>query len=260
MAELLAEFGFVKEAQEAYEVFIARDPHRPERLLMLARFLARQNRPAEAMETLTKAWSTGVPEQVAFAALSVCDAPSVQPAQKRQVEAWVVEALRRRPNALPLATKLGVFWVRDGRFDDAEKLLRRLIAGDPENAEALNTLAWLLAIQDQRKATEALALIERAIEIAGPVAALLDTRAVVRIRAGQAAKAIDDLEGIRASNPAHAASAVHLGWAYQLSGQPVDARKAFREADQLGWKLANADPLERSLMDKVRQDLSRAAH
>ncbi len=124
----------------------------------------------------------------------------------------------------------------------------------------LNTLAWLLAIQDQRKAEEALTLIERTIELAGPVAALLDTRAVVRIRTGEPAKAIGDLETLRASNPAHAASAVHLGWAYQLSGRSVDAKKAFRTADELGWKLANADPLERTLMAKVRQDLGPPAH
>ncbi len=59
VADLLAEVGLATEAEKAYRVFISRDPSRPERLLALARFLARQDRPAEAMETLTKAWSIG---------------------------------------------------------------------------------------------------------------------------------------------------------------------------------------------------------
>ena len=69
MADLLSRYGFVKEAETAYKAFIARDPKQPERVLALAQFLARQDRVAEAMEILKKAWSTCRPEQVAIAAL-----------------------------------------------------------------------------------------------------------------------------------------------------------------------------------------------
>ncbi len=101
VADLLNRYGFAKEAEAAYKAFVARDPRQPERALALAQFLARQDRVAEAMEILKKAWSTCPPEQVAAAALSVFDAPSATDAQKRQVEAWVIrgrpEAARRAP-------------------------------------------------------------------------------------------------------------------------------------------------------------------
>ena len=69
VADLLNRYGFAKEAEEAYKAFIARDPSQPERVLALAQFLARQDRVAEAMEILKKAWTTCRPEQVAAAAL-----------------------------------------------------------------------------------------------------------------------------------------------------------------------------------------------
>ena len=65
VADLLNRYGFAKEAEAAYKAFIARDPKQPERILALAQFLARQDRVAEAMGILKKAWSTCRPEQVA---------------------------------------------------------------------------------------------------------------------------------------------------------------------------------------------------
>ncbi|MGD0044936.1 MAG: hypothetical protein ABSE84_31815, partial [Isosphaeraceae bacterium] len=76
VADLLNRYGFVKEAETAYKAFIASDPKQPERVLALAQFLARQDRVAEAIESLKKAWSTCRPEQVAAASLSLYDVPS----------------------------------------------------------------------------------------------------------------------------------------------------------------------------------------
>ena len=45
---------------------------------------------------------------------------------------------------------------------------------------ALNNLAWLLALQ-HKNGTEALKFINRAIDLAGPVAELFDTRAIVHL-------------------------------------------------------------------------------
>ena len=80
VADLLNRYGFAKEAEEAYKAFVAREPKQPERVLALAQFLARQDRVAEAMAILKKAWSTCRPEQVAAAALPVYDAPSADEA------------------------------------------------------------------------------------------------------------------------------------------------------------------------------------
>ena len=155
------------------------------------------------------------PEQVAAAALSLYDAPSADDTHRRQVEAWVAEAVRKRPEAVVLAAKLGAVWIRQGRFDEAEGLLRRLLVSDPDNTEALNTLAWLLALRDQGKPQEAIELIDRAIEIVGENPSLLDTRAVARIKLGQVDQAMEELLAIRKQAPHKSSFALHLAWAYQ---------------------------------------------
>jgi len=257
VADLLNRYGFAREAEAAYRAFIARDPRLPERVLLLADFLARHDRVAEAMAVLKKARSTCRPEQVATAAVPVYDAPSADETQRRQVEDWVAQAVRDRPDAVPLATWLGSIWIRQSRFDEAEALLRRLIGGNPDNVAALNNLAWLLALRDAGKAQEALGLIDRAIDVRGPNVALIDTRAVVLIRAGKFDQALRELRDAQKVDPRNQNLALHLAWAYQQKGGGTDqARTALREAEAFGWRPASSDPLERTLMDQLRQDLS----
>jgi tetratricopeptide (TPR) repeat protein len=212
------------------------------------------------MEILKKAWTICRPDAVATTALTLYNAPSAGDTQRRQVEALVAEAVRRRPGAVLLAAKLGVIWISQSRFDDAEALFRRLLISDPDNADALNNLAWLLALQEQSKAQEALGLIDRAIEIQGPTSSLLDTRAVVLIRAGQPEKSIQNLREAQELDTGNPSSVVHLAWAYQALGQADEARKALKKAEDLGWKVAKSDPLERTFIDKIQRDLGMTSH
>src|SRR5262249_21764233 len=132
VADLLNRYGFAKQAEAAYKAFIYRDPKQPERTLALAHFLARQDRVPEAMEILKQAWATCRPEQVAPAALVVFEAASAGEAERRQVEAWVAEAVRQRPDAVLMASKLGVIQMHQGHFDEAEGLFRRLLIAQPD--------------------------------------------------------------------------------------------------------------------------------
>jgi Flp pilus assembly protein TadD len=255
LADLLSRYEFAKEAETAYRAFIAREPKQPERVLGFAQFLARQDRGAEAMGILRRAWSTCRPEQVAVAALSMYSTPATGEAEKREVERWLTEAARERPEAFFLIAKLGVILVRQGRFDEAEKLFRKLLSANPDEVDALNGLAWLVVMRDQSTVRDALGLINHAIDIRGPDPTLLDTRAMVLIRSGQADEAVRDLREAQKLNPANPNPFVHLALAYRMSGRFEDAKKVFRQAAELGWSVANSDPLERGLLEKLRQDL-----
>jgi Flp pilus assembly protein TadD len=168
----------------------------------------------------------------------------------------VAEAVDRRPEAVLLLSKLGVIRIRQGRFDEADSLFRRLLASDPENSDALNNLAWLLALRDESKTNEALALIDRAIDAHGPLPSLVDTRAVVRIRAGQLDKAVEDLGDAKAQNAQNPSFALHLAWAYQAKGQSEQARAQLAEATRLGLKAQALDPLELAVFQRLRRELS----
>ena len=209
MADLLNRYGFAKEAEAAYKAFIAREPRQPERVLALAQFLARQDRVAEAMEILKKAWSTCRPEQVAIAALLLYDAPSAGEAEKRQIEAWVAEAVGKKPDATLLTSKLGVIWIRQGRFDEAEALCRRVLASDPDDAGRLTRWPGCCALRDQGKTREAIELIDRAIEILGENPSLVDTRAVAQINSSQVDQAVEELLAIRKQVPQNPSFALH---------------------------------------------------
>jgi predicted Zn-dependent protease len=253
VADLLDRYGFTQRAEEAYRVFVARDTRQPERTLALARFLARQDRVSEALEIFNKAWSTCRPEQVATAALSLYDASTVNDAQRQQVAAWAAEAVEKRPDELLLAGKLGVIRVRQGRLDEAEAIFRRLLSRNPANTEALNNLAWLLAMRDRTKAAEAIALVDRAIAISGEDPVLADTRAVARIQLGQLDRAMTDLLAVRRRAPANPSFALHLAWAYHARGQSEQARRELREAEKLGLRARALDPLELGILERLRK-------
>ncbi len=255
VAELLSHYGFARQAEEAYRAFLARDPRQPERILALAGFLGGQDRVSEALEILEQAGATCHPDQIAATALALYDAPSADEAHQRQCEALVARAVGSHPEADLLAAKLGVIWVRQGRSHDAEELFRRILNSHPDSTDAMNGLAWLLALQEPSRTAEALRLIDRAIQLQGPDPSLLDTRAVVLIRSGQPGKAIQDLKDLEHRDPRNPISALHLAWAYQSLDQVDRAKEAFQKAVEFGWKAKKSDPLARAFMDKLARGL-----
>ena len=256
VADVLNRYGFLKEAEAAYKAFIACDHNQPERVLALANFLARQDRVTEAMAILNDAWSTCRPEQFAYAALLLFHAASIGEADKRQIEAWVAAVVRKRSDAIGLATSLGAIWIFQGRFDEAESLYRRVLHRNPENSDALNGLAWLLALRDRNDTKEALALIDHAISAQGSMPSLVDTRGVVLIQAGQTDKAVLDLTRAKDSNVRNPNFALHLAWAYQASGQIEKARMELQKAKTLGLKPRALDPLMFAIFQRLQKELS----
>jgi predicted Zn-dependent protease len=257
VANLLERFGFAREAESAYKAFVTRDPGQPERALDLATFLARQNRPREATAILERAWKTCRPELVATSALPVYVAPSAGEDLKREVEAWVSAAMQKSPSAAAaLRPKLAGIYRRQGRYDEAETILRQILRGDPDHVEALNDLAWLLVLRDQGRIEEALDLIGRAIEKAGRISSLVDTRAVALIRAGQLDRAAQELLDARAADPKNLSLALHLAWARQQAGKTEEARQALKQAEALGLKPETRDPLERAIIARLRSQLA----
>lgn len=72
-------------------------------------------------------------------------------------------ALQRFPEETSILFLLGAVLEQSGRFADAERALRRVIDRDPEHAQALNYLGYMLADRGERL-DESVALIARAIE------------------------------------------------------------------------------------------------
>jgi predicted Zn-dependent protease len=155
-----------------------------------------------------------------------------------------------------LTAKLGTIWIHHGRFDETEAFCRRVLVSAPDNAGALNTLAWLLSMRDHGKADEAVKLMDRAIQILGANPSLADTRAVAYIQSGQLDQAVQELLAVRTQAPQNSSFALHLAWAYQAQGQSDQAWLQLREAERLGLKSQALDPLELTVFQRLQKELS----
>ena len=256
VADLLSRYGFAKEAETAYKAFIASEPRQPERSLALARFLASQDRvsrgdgdPQEGLDDLPcrSGRSYGV-------ARSTTRLRQERLRNDRSKPGWPKWLRNGRMWSLS-ATSLGVIWILRGRFDEAEALYRRVLQSNPDNAEVLNSLAWLLAMKDPTKAEEALGLISKAVAVSGRHPTLIDTLAVVLIRANRLDQAVDQLTDAQKRAPNKSSLALHLAWAYEGKGQSEDSRKQFLRAEELGLKIQTLDPLENAIVRKLRARL-----
>ena len=252
---LFERYGYLKEAEHAYRADEANHDTEPTRVLTLVRFLARQDRDEEALSLCEQAWKTCPPEQVADASLAVLLAgKNITDKQRHRVESWLEDALRRQPNSTQIQLNLATLRSMQHRYDLTETLYRKVLLVNPENLEALNNLAWLLAFQGG-KHQEALELIDRAIEIAGGHPSLLDTRAVVHLQIGKPEQAFRDLREALALNPQKPALYVHLARAHQMSHQQAEARQALQRAEELGMNPGSIDPLEQAAINGLRQEI-----
>ncbi len=131
-----------------------------------------------------------------------------------------------------------------GRIDVLESNLRRIIAEEPDNAQALNALGYTLADRTERY-DEALELITQALELDPEDFYILDSMGWVLYRLGHLEEAVEFLEKARdlRSDPEVAA---HLGEVLWVMGDRDGARDV--------WDSALRDtPNDKKLLDVIER-------
>jgi tetratricopeptide (TPR) repeat protein len=251
-AALLERFGLTEQAEKLWRTHAA-ESREPTSVLLLALHLSRRGRVAEALDLCEGAWKKCPPEKVAYASVGVLRAVKSTPAQQRRVEAWLDAAQRSAPHSVPLSLYRASFQESCGDYNGAVASYQRLLARAPRNVPALNNLACLLALMGKGP-VEALGTIQMAIDEAGPLAELLDTRAVVYLRMGQGDRAVTDLLQAVALAPS-AAKYLHLAQAYLLAGDRRAARAAERQSRAKQLREADLHPLERKSLMLIAKQL-----
>ena len=146
VAALLEELGQPLPAGQLYREYVARSKQAGS-VLALAGFLARQNRPREALDLCDRA----------CAHLSAGRCIPCEPCRDsigrqltrqcaKRVALQLLAQLRDHPNHPALLFNLANVRSLQERLDEAESLYRRVIQLDEQNAEALSNLAYLLAV------------------------------------------------------------------------------------------------------------------
>ena len=232
-----------KLAAEAERLYREQAKLRPERELMLVGFLARQGRFEEALASAEKAWPQADPVSIARAGTELLQFDPTTPAHLARLENIVhgaVEKYRRAPLMLSLLADVNI---QQARYQEAERLYQEVLSRDKSNYVAMNNLALLLALQN-KEPEKARQLLERAMEIAGPLPAILDSRGLIRLAMGELQEALADFDAaIR--EEAKPARYFHRFQACSRLGQDKAAADALREARKRGLKLEQLHPLER---------------
>lgn len=217
--------------------------------LVLAGFLARRQRFDEAIQAATKELSQATPEQIANFAVNI----SQQGKDLNNLEQFLNQGLSEHKNAAPILSVLADVHIGQGRYSEAEKDYRKMLADNPNNVVVLNNLAFLLALREQNP-VDAKQFIEKAIDLAGPRAALLDTRGVVLSAIGEHLNAVADLQKAVAENPS-ANRLFHLAVALQRAGNKKAAADVLLKAKERGLTPEDFSPLEQDLLRKLESTL-----
>jgi tetratricopeptide (TPR) repeat protein len=172
-----------------------------------------------------------------------------------QVAELVASALRDDPESgVRLVTRAEMLEVME-KYDEAikayEKVLNRDDMPEKGNAAVMNNLAFLLAQTNQRL-EDAEKLIDEAIEILGPLADALDTRAVVRMARQEYDSAVEDMTLALTLDPT-AVKYYHLAKAQALAGNADAALEAWQEAKDMGIEKESLTLIEQPGFSQTEQ-------
>ncbi len=169
----------------------------------------------------------------------------------RTLQAAVVKFPKEPAVKLSLASTLE----RDRKYGDAEAIFRQIIADDPKNADAFNSLGYMFAERGQ-KLDEAIALVQRALTLEPGNAAYLDSLGWAYYKQNRFDQAEAPLREAAEKLPTVSVIQDHLG-------DLLDKRGLFEEAIT-AWQKAldgDSDSISRpDLDDKIksaRQKLGR---
>lgn len=194
-----------------------------------ATLLAREGKVAEAVALIEATPSTEPSDQKAkWLAQAQLLRDAGRAAEALQTTESALQAL---PNDTDLLFEQSLLFEKLSRFDDMERVLRKVMEVTPDNAHAYNALGYSLADRNTRL-PEAQALIKKAIQLAPEDAYIMDSLGWIEFRLGLHAQAANTLRrawGLRAD----AEIAAHLAEVLWTLGQMEEAKSMLNEARQL---------------------------
>lgn len=133
----------------------------------------------------------------------------------------------------------------------AESLYRRALELEPQNALAMNNMAFVLSRSPERCA-DALAYIERAIELQGDDPEFLDTQAMVLLCLGRVEEAGQVIARARSQEPDHIGIAITMIEAQLAQGLVDEAAIALNRLEQRLRPSIWSDPLHQARLELLR--------
>lgn len=219
--------------------------------------LQRAGRAAEAVELVRRALPSHEEDGSAVAELYDALATSLEKAGRRGEALAALEKLAAsRPRDPAILFTLGSAYDRAGERDAALARMNAAIEADPQHAPALNFVAYLYAERGERL-DEAQRLIERALAVDPDNGFYLDSLGWVLFRKGDAARALTALERADALAGPDSTILEHLGDVYRSAKRPADAAAAYRRALKSVEGTGESDPaVQRAALERKLRDVA----
>ncbi|MCI2810215.1 tetratricopeptide repeat protein [Eoetvoesiella caeni] len=138
----------------------------------------------------------------------------------------LVKADKSMPNSSEIKYDLGMLYERQGKYDDFEKMMRRVIELEPDNANAYNSLGYTLVEQNTRL-DEAQDLLEKALQLEPDSPFILDSVGWYFYRTNDLPAALEYLQRSYDLMPLGDVAA-HLGEVLWKLNRHEDARRVWR--------------------------------
>ena len=179
----------------------------------------------------------------------------------KQIQDWIDAGNRENPDSiLMLMSQADLYDIQknyDKSADIYAKLLKRPDLTGYQRAVVLNNLAFLLAFSKKSVTdVDQLDCVQKAAEIIGPNADILDTRAVVLTSRQQFAQAIRDLELSVTDSPT-ASKYFHKTVAHLGAGDGRNAVDAWKKAESLGLSKESLNRMEYELYNQTKAQIDK---
>lgn len=161
-------------------------------------------------------------------------------------------AVKKFPEHAQLQFFYGTLQDRVGQKKESVDTMKKVVTIDKDHVQALNFLAYSYADQGVNL-DEAEQLVRRAAALQPNDAYIMDTLGWVLFKKGQNAEAIRTLEAAYKIQPDESVIAEHLGDAYYHSQMPEKAKKLYSRAAELDTNVAHAETIRAKVAAIDRQ-------
>lgn len=180
-------------------------------------------RPALALPAYQKAFALAKSPQLLLKQVQAMK----ESGKASEAQALLAQWQKEHPDDLAIAMYIAEGQLANKQFKPAIATLENVVKHAPDNAAALNNLAWAY---QQEKDPRALGAAEQAYKAGGEVPAIMDTLAWLLIEKGDTARALPLLQKALTLAPDAADIRYHLAYGLSKSGDKAGARK---ELDKL---------------------------
>jgi Flp pilus assembly protein TadD len=251
IAGLYTQLGMQADAENCLRASL-RDSSSDGMRQVFALWLVKENRLADAMQLAMDGTSADPPSQASIQLLSnVLALAAARGLRFADAEERIDMLMREHSQDPNMLFELATLRHMQGHSQAARRFYEQSIQLAPRNALARNNLAMLLLDQSGAE-HESLSHIQEAMQIAGPLAELRDTYALVLAHQGKAEEACRILRTLLAQSPRNPRYLFHLAISYHKAGNESEARDAIEKATAGNLAGESLTPEERKLLAELR--------